>query len=75
MVRAVDAHLGVTSRIQRASTDANIPLSQGREAVALGAGGTGAGAHTLQEWFDPYGREVGLKRILLLTLALTGIDE
>ncbi|ABF40444.1 peptidase M20 [Candidatus Koribacter versatilis Ellin345] len=75
MVRAVDAHLSITSRIQRASTDANIPLSQGREAIALGAGGTGAGAHTLHEWFDPYGREVGLKRILLLTLALTGIDE
>jgi tripeptide aminopeptidase len=74
-VRAVDAHLGITSRIHRASTDANIPLSQGREAVALGAGGAGAGAHTVHEWFDPYGRELGLKRLLLLTLALTGIED
>lgn len=74
-VRAVDAHLGITSRLQRASTDANIPLSQGREAIALGAGGTGAGAHTVNEWFDPYGRELGLKRLLLLTLALTGVAE
>lgn len=74
-VQAVDAHLGITSRLQRASTDANIPLSQGREAIALGAGGTGAGAHTLHEWFDPYGRDLGLKRLLLLTLALTGLED
>ena len=58
MTRAVDVHFGITSRLQRASTDANIPLSQGREAIALGAGGTGAGAHTIHEWFDPYGREL-----------------
>jgi tripeptide aminopeptidase len=75
VARAVDSHLGLTSRLQRASTDANIPLSQGREAVALGAGGTGAGAHTVHEWFDPYGRELGLKRLLLLTLALTGVAD
>ena len=75
MARAVDAHLGITSRLQRASTDANIPLSQGREAIALGAGGTGAGAHTIHEWFDPYGRDLGLKRLLLLTLALTGLEQ
>ncbi len=53
LVRAVDAQLGITARIQRASTDANIPLSLGREAVALGSGGFGAGAHTLHEWSIP----------------------
>jgi hypothetical protein len=44
----------------------------GREAIALGAGGRGGGAHTLQEWFDPTGRELGLQRILLIVLALAG---
>jgi tripeptide aminopeptidase len=72
LARAVDAHLGNTAHVQRASTDANIPLSLGREAVALGAGGRGGGAHTLQEWFDSTGRESGLQRILLLVLALAG---
>ncbi|HSC56501.1 MAG TPA: M20/M25/M40 family metallo-hydrolase [Nitrospira sp.] len=72
VVRAVDDHLGVSSKLQRASTDANIPLSQGREAIAIGAGGSGGGAHTLQEWYDPAGRELGLKRILLSVLALSG---
>jgi acetylornithine deacetylase/succinyl-diaminopimelate desuccinylase-like protein len=72
-VRAVDALLGNASQVQRASTDANIPLSLGREAIAIGGGGTGGGAHTLQEWFDCNGRELGLKRILLTLLALAGV--
>ena len=74
-IRAVDAQLGNSARIQRASTDANIPLSLGREAIAIGAGGSGGGAHTIHEWYDPAGRDLGLKRILLLTLALCGVAE
>ena len=72
-IRAVDAQLSNVARIQRASTDANIPLSLGREALAMGAGGSGGGAHTLHEWYDPVGRDLGLKRILLLTLAMSGV--
>jgi len=72
IARAVDAHIGNTAQVQRASTDANIPLSLGREAIALGAGGKGGGAHTLQEWFDCSGREFGLHRIVLVVLALAG---
>ncbi len=75
IARAVDAHLGNTSRIQRASTDANIPISMGREAIAIGAGGSGGGAHTLHEWFDTGGREIGLGRILLIVLALAGAGQ
>jgi tripeptide aminopeptidase len=72
VMRAVDAQLGNVAQVQRASTDANIPLSLGREAVAIGGGGSGGGAHTLQEWFDCSAREMGLKRILLTLLALAG---
>ena len=75
VIRAVDAHLGNLAQVQRASTDANVPLSLGREAIAIGGGGSGGGAHTLQEWFDCNGRDVGLKRILLTMLALAGIGE
>jgi tripeptide aminopeptidase len=75
VIRAVDVHLGNAAQIQRASTDANIPLSLGREAIAIGGGGVGGGAHTLQEWFDCNGRELGLKRILLTLLALAGVAE
>jgi len=75
VVRAVDVQLNNTARIQRASTDANVPLSLGREAIAIGAGGTGGGAHTIHEWYDPAGRDLGLKRILLLALALSGVSD
>jgi len=75
VIRAVDAQLGNPAQVQRASTDANIPLSLGREAIAIGAGGSGGGAHTLQEWFDCNGRDLGLKRILLTMLTLSGVGK
>ncbi len=75
VIRAVDAQLGNNAQVQRASTDANIPLSLGREAIAIGGGGSGGGAHTLQEWFDCDGRSLGLRRILLTMLTLSGVGE
>src|ERR1700683_4325259 len=69
VIRAVDAHLGNAAQIQRASTDANIPLSLAREAIAIGGGGGGGGALTLREWLSCTGRGLGLKRILLQLLA------
>jgi tripeptide aminopeptidase len=69
-IRAVDAHFGLRSHVDCSSTDANIPMSLGIPAIAIGAGGMGGGAHTSQEWFRPEGRDLGLKRILLLLLLL-----
>ena len=68
-IRSVDAHLGIRSRLDCASTDANIPLSLGIPAVCIGAGGQGGGAHTTAEWYRSDGRDLGLKRVLL-SLAL-----
>ena len=65
---AADDYTANTSRPERASTDANIPLSRGVPAIAIGGGGTGGGIHTLQEWYDPTGRETALRRILLTLL-------
>jgi acetylornithine deacetylase/succinyl-diaminopimelate desuccinylase-like protein len=75
VIRAVDSHLDLRSQVRRASTDANVPLSLGREAISIGAGGTGGGAHTVQEWYDASGRDLGLRRILLAVLALAGVGE
>jgi di/tripeptidase len=69
-IRAVDAHLGVKSHLDCASTDANIPLSMGLPAISIGAGGQGGGAHTPEEWFHPDGRDTGLKRVLLTLFCL-----
>jgi tripeptide aminopeptidase len=70
-LRAVDRHLGLRTDLRLGSTDANIPLSLGIPALSMGAGGEGGGAHTKAEWYSAKGREVGLKRVMLLTLAMT----
>lgn len=74
-VRDVDGYLGNRSRLERSSTDANIPLSLGIPAVALGGGGKGGGSHTPEEWYDPTGRELGLKRLFLTAIALAGVER
>jgi acetylornithine deacetylase/succinyl-diaminopimelate desuccinylase-like protein len=70
-LHAVDRHLGLHTELRLGSTDANIPLSLDIPALSLGAGGDGGGAHTQAEWYSAKDREVGLKRALLLTLAMT----
>ncbi|HTC74600.1 MAG TPA: M20/M25/M40 family metallo-hydrolase [Edaphobacter sp.] len=67
-LRAVDRHLTLRTEPRLGSTDANIPLSRGVPAIAIGGGGTGGGIHTLQEWYDPTNRETALRRILLTLL-------
>ena len=74
-LRAADELVGNVSRIERSSTDANIPLSMGIDALSIGAGGNGGGAHSLQEWYDSAGREAGLKRTLLTVLGISGVAE
>jgi acetylornithine deacetylase/succinyl-diaminopimelate desuccinylase-like protein len=68
--RSVDGHLGIRAHLECSSTDANVPLSLGIPALSIGAGGQGGGAHTPAEWFSPEGRDLGLKRILLLLITL-----
>jgi acetylornithine deacetylase/succinyl-diaminopimelate desuccinylase-like protein len=71
---AADNQLGNRSRRERSSTDANIPLSVGIPAISLGAGGRSGGAHTLEEWYDPAGRELGLQRVALTVLGVAGLE-
>lgn len=69
-IRAVDQFLGIRSWSDCASTDANVPLSLGLEAISIGAGGSGGGAHTPGEWYSCEGRILGLRRIALLLCLL-----
>jgi len=73
-LRAADDAVGNQSRTERSSTDANIPLAAGIDAIAIGAGGNGGGAHSLQEWYEPTNRAVGLKRALLTLLGAAGVS-
>ncbi|HSE17831.1 MAG TPA: M20/M25/M40 family metallo-hydrolase [Pyrinomonadaceae bacterium] len=65
--------LGVEPRLDQASTDSNLPISLGIPAITLGAGGSSAFSHSLDEWYDPRGRDLGLKRGLLVILGTIGI--
>jgi tripeptide aminopeptidase len=66
-------YFGCRPRLDRSSTDSNIAISLGIPAITLGTGGTSGNSHTLDEWYDPRGRETGLKRALLVMLGLVGI--
>lgn len=67
-VRSVDRHLRLRTEERIGSTDANLPLAQGRDAIAMGAGGTAGGIHTVNEWYDSTGRNLALRRILMVLL-------
>ncbi len=65
--------MGVEPRLDQSSTDSNLPISLGIPAITLGAGGMSGCSHTLAEWYDPRGRELGLKRALLVVLGVVGL--
>ena len=74
-LRDADRYLGNRSRLERSSTDANIPLSLGIHAISIGGGGQAGGAHSMNEWYDPSGREMGLQRVLLTLLGVAGVEK
>jgi acetylornithine deacetylase/succinyl-diaminopimelate desuccinylase-like protein len=65
--------LGVAPRLDQSSTDSNLPISLGIPAITLGAGGTSGSSHSLDEWYDPRERDLGLKRGLLVILGTVGL--
>lgn len=73
--RAATRALGDTPELVASSTDANIPISLGIPAIALGAGGESGGTHTAQEWYGNDGGPEGIERALLVLLEVAGLDS
>ena len=71
---AASRALGVNPILNRASTDSNIPIKLGVQAITLGAGGVSSDSHRLSEWYDPTGRELGYKRALLTAIGMVGLE-
>src|SRR6185436_1678107 len=67
--------LGVTPRLDQSSTDSNLPISLGIPAITLGAGGSSGASHSLDEWYDPRERDLGLKRGLLVILGIESVAD
>jgi len=61
--------IGRTPELVTASTDANVPISLGIPAIAIGAGGRGGGVHTPAEWYDNTDGAPGLARALAIVVA------
>jgi tripeptide aminopeptidase len=64
---------GVEPRLDVGSTDANIPMSIGIPAIAIGGGGISGSIHTREEWFEPAHRDLGIQRLLALIALLAGL--
>ncbi len=73
LAQAATRAVGHTPRLDTSSTDSNIAISLGVPAVTVGAGGSSGNSHTLEEWYDPRARDLGLKRALLLALGAAGL--
>jgi acetylornithine deacetylase/succinyl-diaminopimelate desuccinylase-like protein len=69
----VTRSMGTEPQLDVGSTDANLPMSLGIPAIALGAGGNCANIHTPEEWFDPADRYRGLQRLLGVVAVLAGM--
>jgi len=67
---AVSRALEVEEALHEGSTDANVPMNLKIPAITIGGGGTGAGAHSLNETFDAADSWRGTQRALLLAIAL-----
>jgi di/tripeptidase len=67
---AVLTALGITPRLEAASTNANIPLSEGIPAIAIGSA-FGAGIHSLKERLEISSLSAGVQQIVAMIGKLT----
>jgi acetylornithine deacetylase/succinyl-diaminopimelate desuccinylase-like protein len=61
---------GAGGTLREGSSDSNVPMSMGIPALTIGGGGSGSGAHSLNETFDTKDSWLGTQRALLLAVAL-----
>ena len=67
---AVSRTMQIEEVLREGSTDSNVPMNLKIPAITVSGGGTGAGAHSLNETFDSTDSWRGTQRALLLAIAL-----
>jgi acetylornithine deacetylase/succinyl-diaminopimelate desuccinylase-like protein len=70
---ATAEQLGFSAPTGASSTDSNIAISRGIPAVTIDGGGSGSGAHSLDESYDTTDSYIGTQWALLLALTLAGV--
>lgn len=69
---SVTRALGLPVSLDEGSTDANLPMSLGIQAITIDGGGSAKGTHSADEVFDSTNSWQGTARAFLLALALAG---
>ena len=69
---AATRSIGRSPELATASTDANVPISLGIPAIAIGAGGRGGDAHTVGEWYENTEGALGIARAFGVVIAVAG---
>jgi len=64
--------VGIGPELAGSSTDANVAMSIGIPAIAIGAGGEAGGTHTLREWYHNRNGPRGVERALRIVLGVAG---
>jgi tripeptide aminopeptidase len=67
---AVSKALDLNVRLGEGSTDSNVPMNMSIPAVTIGGGGSGSGAHSLNETYDSTDSWKGTQRALLLAVSM-----
>ena len=67
---AVSRAMQIPEVLREGSTDSNVPMNLGIPAITISGGGTGTGAHSLNETFDATDAWRGTQRAVLLAIAL-----
>ena len=67
--------IGREPELATASTDANVPISRGIPAIAIGAGGRGGDAHTPGEWYDNVDGWLGVARALTIVVNAAELSQ
>jgi acetylornithine deacetylase/succinyl-diaminopimelate desuccinylase-like protein len=70
--RSATAAVGARLSLSEGSTDANAAMHRGIPAITVDGGGSGTGAHALDEQFDSTASWKGTVRAFLLTILLAG---
>lgn len=70
---SANKYLNIKDDFGFSSTDSNMPISIGIPAITIDGGGTGKGAHSLDEQWDSTGSHIGSQRALLIVLGVVGV--
>jgi acetylornithine deacetylase/succinyl-diaminopimelate desuccinylase-like protein len=67
---AVSRAMQIEEVLREGSTDSNVPMNLGIPAITISGGGSGTGAHSLNETFNAKDSWRGTQRAILLAVAL-----